>query len=139
MRKIDFSGNVPSRMAFKSRRRFQIGAERLLDNDARSPAQLASLSCSTDWPEQHRRDGEVIRRAAGEPSPLAKIPEGCGVFVVAAHVAQQTGQLVERRAIHAPVFLQAVVRPCTNDRLGPKGRPATPITGTLSVPRFTIA
>ena len=64
-----------------------------------------------DQPEQHRRDGQVVRRPLGGAERLADGLERRRVLVVAVDVAQQTAQGVERRGIHPSVLLEAVVGP----------------------------
>ena len=74
--------------------------------------QSALASCSTTVPNSDRRDGEVVRRPLRRTELLADGLEGCRIVVVAVDVAQQTGQLLERRRIDAAaVLLEAVARP----------------------------
>ena len=73
-------------------------------------AQPALPSCSTTVPNSDGRDGEVVRRPLRGAELLADGLEGRRVVVVAVDVAQQAGQLVERRRIEAAVLLEAVPR-----------------------------
>ena len=101
-------------------------------------AQLALAELLHHQPEQHRRNGEVVRRALGRAELLADGLKRGRVVVVAVDVAQQAAELVEGRRIEPAVLLEAVLRPGPSwSRLQPAL--ATPMTGTSRWPRLTIA
>ena len=94
MRKMRVSSNVPQQDRVERLRRGEVVAERLLDDDARARRCSPTLAeLLDDRAEQHRRDGEVVRRAAAR----CRAPCGCawnvaGSVVVAVDVAQQAGR-----------------------------------------------
>jgi hypothetical protein len=64
-----------------------------------------------DQLEQHRRDGEIVRRPLRRAKLFTKTLKRCRVFIVAANVAQRTTQFVEGSGIDPAVFFDAVTRP----------------------------
>ena len=51
-------------------RRGQVAAERLFDDDAGARRRSPTCQLLDDRAEQHRRNGEVVRRCCAEPSCL---------------------------------------------------------------------
>src|SRR5882757_10073279 len=90
--------------------RGEIGAERLLDNDARAFVAIRFPQLLHYQPEQHGRNREIVRRMLAGANLPPDRAEGSGVFVVAVDIAQQAAQLLEGRAIDAAVLLEAVIR-----------------------------
>ena len=86
-------------------------AEGLFDDDAGAVGAARLGQLFHDQPEQHGRDGEVVRRPLRGAELLADGLKRRRVVVVAVDVAQQAAQLVERRRIEPAVLLEAVVRP----------------------------
>ena len=74
--------------------------------------QPALASCSTTSSNTDGRDGEVVRRPLRGAELLADGLERCRIVVVAVHITQQSGELLERSRIDpAAVLLEAVA--CT--------------------------
>ena len=109
MRKIAVSSKAPSRIRLSSRAEARSRAERLLDDDAGAVGAARLAELLDDQPEQHGRDGEVVRGPLGGAELLAEGLERRRVLVVAVDVAQQAAQLVERRGIEPAVLLEAVL------------------------------
>ena len=86
-------------------------SKRLLDDDARSLGTARLGKLFHDCPKQQGRDGEVVRRPLGGAEFLADGLERRRVLVIAVHITQQAGQLVEGGGIESPVVLQTVARP----------------------------
>jgi hypothetical protein len=86
-------------------------SKRLLDDDARSLGTARLGKLFHDCPEEQRRDGEVVRRPLSGAEFLADGLERRRIVVIAVHVAEQAGQLVEGPGIESPVLLQTVARP----------------------------
>ena len=111
MRKIDASSKSPSRMRLRARAEAR-SVPNGFSTMTRAPlAQPDLAELFHDHPEQHGRDGEVVRRALGRPSSLRDGLERGRIVVVAVHVAQQARQLGEGRRVEAAVLLDAVLRP----------------------------
>ena len=105
MRKIASSSKAPSRIRLSSCAEARSRPERLLDDDARARRCSRLRELLDDRPEQHWRDGEVVRRPLGGAEFLADGLERRRVLVVAVDVAQQAAQLVEGGGVEPAVLL----------------------------------
>ena len=111
MRKIACSSNVASRIRLRScaEARSRPKGFSMMTRASVGAARLGQLF--HDQPEQHGRDGEVVRRPLRRAELLAEGLKRGRVVVVAVHIAQQAAQLVERRGVESAVVLEAVARP----------------------------
>ena len=105
----------------------------------RAPSvQSAFVKLFHDGPEHDGRNGQVVRRPLGVAELFAERLKRRQIVVVAVDVAQQAAQLLEGGRIEPAVLLDAVAGPARSwSRFQPDL--ATPMTGTLRWPRFTIA
>jgi hypothetical protein len=81
-------------------------------------------------PEQHGRDGEVMRRPLRRAQLPANRLEGCRVVIVTVDVAQQTGQLGQGRGIGTPAMFLETSRALARSWSIFHPALATPMTGT---------
>ena len=111
MRKIDDSGNAEREDPVQLPRRGEVGAERLLDDDA-GILRAAGRAELLDHPaEQDRWNREVVRRPLRGAELVPDRRERRAVAVVAVDVAQESAELVESGRVEPAVLLQAVLRP----------------------------
>ena len=68
MRKIAVSSNVPSRIRFSARAEAQIVTEWFFDDDPSAVGAVRLAQLFHHQPEQHGRDGQVVRRPRAAPS-----------------------------------------------------------------------
>ncbi len=97
--------------AIQIARRGQVVAERLLDDDARARGATGVRQLLDDRSEQHRRDGQIVRRMRDAGELAAQRRERRRIAVVAVDVAQPGAQPGEGVAVQPAVFLDAVLRP----------------------------
>ena len=89
--------------------------------------------------EERRGDREVVRGPSRVAERALERLERLGVVVVARHVLQQWSRTRSgRRLIAAPEW-RRLSRDALPKRAMLSGDAATPITGTVSIPRLTIA
>ena len=113
------------------------------DDDPAIADTLRSRQFLHDSTKRHGRNGEIISRLLrGTESPTQALVN-CWIVVVAAFVSQQSTQSFECGRVQSagsnpPCFSTlSLARALNRSRL--QSSRATPTTGTLSVPRFTMA
>ncbi len=95
--------------AVEGARRREVAAERFLDNDSRARRRAARRRKALDHArKERRRNGEVVRGAAGVAQRLFQVLEGLEILIAAVDVAQQFLEPPECRRIDAAMMLEAV-------------------------------
>ena len=102
-------------------RRGQVAPERLFDDDAGAGDAAGSRELLDHGAEERRRDREIVGGLLRRAERLADPLERRGVVVVAVDVAQQAGELVERRGVERAALLEALACPGPQPLEGPAG------------------
>ena len=93
-------------------RRGEIGAERLLHDDARALRRAGLAELLHRQSEQHWRNRQVVGRMLGGAKLLPDRLERGWILIVAVDIAQQAQEFLESGAIHTAVLVDAVGGPC---------------------------